>query len=123
MPRLAAGGYDHPASGFASWAPRLPASPQNVSCWELKVVAAPSRYGGYRGAYAGARPGSSALRPQRGGGLEEGRRVLATREARVESPEAKLHRIGSAAATGVTMHRQQAAYTLPACRMPHVPHP
>ena len=49
--------------------------------------------------------------------------MLATREARVESPEAKLHRIGSAAATGVTMHRQQAAYTLPACRMPHTPHP
>ena len=46
--------------------------------------------------------------------------MLATREARVESPEAKLHRIGSAAATSVTMHRQQATYTLlPACRMPH----
>ena len=107
MPRLAIGGYDHPPSGFA-WNPRLPASPQNVSCWELKVGAAPSRYGGYSGAYAGGRPGSSAWRPQRGG-MEEGRRVLATREARCESPDAKLHRIGSAAAIDVTMQSQQAA--------------
>ena len=106
MPRHAIGGYGHPPSSFA-WAPRLPASPQNVSCWELNVGAAPSRYGGYSGAYAGGRPGSSAWRPQRGV-LEEGRRVLATREARLVSPDAKLY-LGSAAANGVTMHRQQAS--------------
>ena len=106
MPRHAIGGYDHPPSSFA-WAPRLPASPQNVSCWELNVGAAPSRYGGYSGAYTGDRPGSGAWRPQRGV-LEEGRRVLATREARLVSPDAKLY-LGSAAANGVTMHRQQAA--------------
>ena len=89
-----------------AWAPRHPAAPQNVSCWGLGEGAAPSRYGGYS---AGARPSSSAKRPQRGG-LEEGRRVLASREERFELPHAKLHRIGFVAVSSPQLDSVKAFY-------------
>ena len=89
-----------------AWAPRHPAAPQNVSCWGLEEGAAPSRYGGYS---AGARPSSSAKRPQRGG-LEEGRRVLASREEHFELPHAKLHRIGFVAVSSAQLDSVKAFY-------------